>query len=166
MLAVECKNLRQSHPLLVSAVPRTLGEAFHDVGVYEVSQAFRAASIRRVVGNHSAYKAFLALDCERHGLAAKSLDKGLWASHMTEEALYDEHWLLAYEANVKGWLPSVGGGDHVTADVNFGFLKKTNVHFYEGGLASAPPATPIPLPVLPTVSMHTAHTDHERVEHL
>ncbi|MGD1155926.1 MAG: RNA-directed DNA polymerase [Terriglobia bacterium] len=99
--------------------------------------------------------ALLALDCEQHGLAAKSLDKGLWASHMTQEALYDEHWLLAYEANVKGWLPTVGGGDHVTADVNFSFLKKENVHFYEGGLASAPPAAPIPLPALPTVSTHT-----------
>jgi hypothetical protein len=39
------------------------------------------------------------------------------------DALYDEHWLLAYEANVKGWLPSVSGTDHVAADPNFGFLK-------------------------------------------
>ena len=30
-LAVECKNLRQNYPLLIHCVPRTTGEAFHDV---------------------------------------------------------------------------------------------------------------------------------------
>ncbi len=30
-LAVECKNLRQTYPLLIHCVPRTAGEAFHNV---------------------------------------------------------------------------------------------------------------------------------------
>ena len=30
-LAVECKNLRPNNPLLLSAVPRTSAEAFHDI---------------------------------------------------------------------------------------------------------------------------------------
>src|SRR5712664_3970948 len=30
-LAVECKNLRPSNPLLLSSVPRTSAEAFHDL---------------------------------------------------------------------------------------------------------------------------------------
>jgi hypothetical protein len=60
--------------------------------------------------------ALLALDCEQHGLVSKPLDKTLWSSHMTQDALYDEHWLLAYEANIKGWLPSLGAADHVAAD--------------------------------------------------
>ncbi len=42
---------------------------------------------------------------------------------MSAGALYDEHWLLAYEANVKGWLPSVSGTDHIAADPNFRFPK-------------------------------------------
>jgi hypothetical protein len=50
---------------------------------------------------------------------------------MSADALYDEHWLLAYEANVKGWLPSVSGTDHVAADPNFGFLKSRKVFFYD-----------------------------------
>ena len=48
---------------------------------------------------------------------------------MSADALYDEHWLLAYEANVKGWLPSVSETDHVAADPNFGFLKSRKVFF-------------------------------------
>lgn len=74
---------------------------------------------------------------------------------MTQDSLYDEHWLLAYEANIKGWLPSAGGVDHVAADVNFGFLKANQVYFYDASLA-APPAAPaiaqVPLPTVPTVS--------------
>ena len=93
--------------------------------------------------------ALLALDCEQHGLVPGSLDKTVWALHMTPEALYDDHWLLSYEANVKGWLPTLGGGDHVKADANFRFLKKANVQFYDANLASAPPASPTPMPALP-----------------
>jgi hypothetical protein len=59
---------------------------------------------------HDPVVALLALDCERHGLVSKPLDKTLWSLHMTPDALYDEHWLLSYEANIKNWLPSVGGG--------------------------------------------------------
>jgi hypothetical protein len=35
-LAVECKNLRTNFPLLISAVPRTVDEAFHEVIRYRV----------------------------------------------------------------------------------------------------------------------------------
>jgi reverse transcriptase-like protein len=96
--------------------------------------------------------ALLALDCEQHGLVSKPLDKILWTSHMTQDSLYDEHWLLAYEANVKGWLPNAGPTDHVAADMNFGFLKNNGVYFYDAGLAAPPTAAPVPLPTLPTVS--------------
>lgn len=56
-LAVECKNLRRSRPLLISAVPRTQGEAFHDLIVFVVVQAYRTVSARSVAGGFSAYKA-------------------------------------------------------------------------------------------------------------
>jgi hypothetical protein len=96
--------------------------------------------------------ALLALDCERHNLVSKPLDKTLWSSHMTSDALYDEHWLLAYEANVKGWLPNVGPADHVAADVNFGFLKANGVYFYDPSLAVPAAFGPVPLPTLPTAA--------------
>jgi len=71
---------------------------------------------------------------------------------MRPEALYDEFWLLAYEANIKGWLPNVGGTDHVAADLNFGFLKAHDVHFYDTNRATSAANAPIPLPTLPTLS--------------
>jgi hypothetical protein len=96
--------------------------------------------------------ALLALDCEQHGLVAKPLDKSLWSAHMTHEALYDKQWLLAYEANIKKWLPNTGGIDHVSRDVNFGFLKRNKVSFYKSRLTTPgrPTATKVPLPTLPT----------------
>jgi reverse transcriptase-like protein len=99
--------------------------------------------------------ALLALDCEENALVSKPLEKTLWSSYMTRAALYGEHWLLAYEANVKGWLPSAGGTDHVAADANFGFLKANGVSFYDTSLAAPPPAAPaaiapVPLPTVPT----------------
>jgi hypothetical protein len=102
--------------------------------------------------------ALLALDSEQHGLLSKALDKTLWASHMTADALYDEHWLLAYEANCKSWLPSVGGKDHVAADPNFGFLKSHNVYFYDPSRAAAVGTAPIPLPTLPTIATFITFT--------
>jgi len=96
--------------------------------------------------------ALLALDCERRGLVSKPLNTALWASHMTADALYDECWLLAYEANYKGWLPNVGGVDHVAADPNFGFLKTHDVYFYDPGQAAPAAGGPIPMPTLPTVA--------------
>ena len=49
---------------------------------------------------------------------------------MTATSLYDEYWLLAYEANVRAWLPNVSG-DHVAADKWFSQLKTANVRFYK-----------------------------------
>jgi hypothetical protein len=37
--------------------------------------------------------------------------------------LTDTQWLLAYEANVKGWLPNKGGKDFVTTHKHFGPMK-------------------------------------------
>lgn len=94
--------------------------------------------------------ALLALDCSANGLVSSPINTTLWSAHMTAEGLYGSHWLLSYEANVKGWLPSADGGDHVASDPNFGFLKALNVSFYDVALASPTPTTPIPAPVVPT----------------
>lgn len=97
--------------------------------------------------------ALLALDCERHGLTSKPIDKSNWNSHMTGDALYDKHWLLAYEANIKKWLPSVDGTDYVSNDVNFGFLKRNKVSFYNSRLGAGRPIAKVPLPTLPTAPL-------------
>jgi hypothetical protein len=53
-LAVECKNLRPSNPLLLSAIPRTDGEALHDVIVFAANDIL--PSVRTIKGNASRYK--------------------------------------------------------------------------------------------------------------
>jgi hypothetical protein len=93
--------------------------------------------------------ALLALHCEAQGLLAGPLNKTLWSSYMNTQALYDEHWLLSYEANVKGWLPSQGTTDHVAADTNFGFLKAEGVSFYDSTMAVPLPGAPTPIPIPP-----------------
>ena len=96
--------------------------------------------------------ALLALDLQSYGFTAVPLDTTIWEAHMTGDGLYDSHWLLAYEANIKGWLPSKSGVDHVMADPIFAHLKSHGVSFYDRRLAKAPPMTKKVLPTLPTVS--------------
>ena len=80
--------------------------------------------------------AILALDAKGRGLISNNVNLTVWASMMTKPSLFEENWLLSYEANVKGWLPSIGGSDHVTADLKFRFLKQNGVHFYDASLSS------------------------------
>lgn len=110
-------------------------------------------AINAVVKFDNSAVALLALDLENHGLVASPLDTSIWQQHMKTESLYDSHWLLSYEANIKGWLPSVGGGDHVSADSNFQYLKANGISFYDRTLAKAPASKKIVLPALPTITV-------------
>lgn len=58
-------------------------------------------------------------------------DFALWRPHMTAEALYSEHWLLAYEARVQDWLPSDNGADYVANDSYFSILANHQVRFFD-----------------------------------
>jgi hypothetical protein len=138
-----CAHSRQKHSSEVANATwacLALGIALHSDAVDLIAQCDDPAV------------ALLALHCEHNGLLAKPLNKATWMTHMTQQALYDEHWLLAYEANIKGWLPSASGTDHVMSDPNFSFLKLNGVSFYNPTLAAPPASAPVPLPKLPTVS--------------
>ena len=45
--------------------------------------------------------------------------------------LYDDNWLLCYEADVKGWLHSRSGKDYIAKDKFFSYLKNYNIQFYD-----------------------------------
>lgn len=75
--------------------------------------------------------ALLSLDAKRRGLVPYGLDTSLWESFMTEQDLLERQWLLAYEASVKGWLPSINGVDHIAQNPVFDFLRAKNVEFYD-----------------------------------
>jgi hypothetical protein len=74
--------------------------------------------------------ALLALDAYNRGLLP-NLDLTYWSSLITPAQLYGEHWLLSYEARVRGWMPTVGSGNHVAADPAFNFLNSSGVRFYQ-----------------------------------
>lgn len=76
--------------------------------------------------------ALLAIDLKTQGLA-DSVDTSLWSRYMSADHLYSENWMLAYEALIKGWLPSLGGSDYVATDPFFGILSKHGVEFYDTG---------------------------------
>lgn len=50
---------------------------------------------------------------------------------MHEGELVEDQWLLAYEVNLKGWLPNLGGKDFVAASKHFGPMKAAGVSFYD-----------------------------------
>lgn len=101
--------------------------------------------------------ALLALDCRSKGLLTKTLDTTLWESFMNASGLYDEHWLLAYEANYKGWLPNPGGIDFVATDVNFSYLKANGVYFYDESLTSSRDDNQVPMPTIPSSFIPTSY---------
>jgi hypothetical protein len=96
-------------------------------------------NISKVVGDRIAkldddVVALVALDLSSLGLLSTS-GFAKWRSHMTGTNLYENHWLIAYEAHEQGWLPSRGGGDYIGADSFFSILRSHGVRFYGAGLA-------------------------------
>lgn len=74
--------------------------------------------------------ALATLYLNNKGLITQGLDISFWASMMKKEELYEENWILAYEANIQGWLPSVSGTDYVMEDPFFKLLKTKNIKFF------------------------------------
>ena len=78
--------------------------------------------------------ALLALHSQSKGFTPSGYTFDHFATHMTTEDLYGDHWLLAYEANLKGWLPPAGPSDNVDSDPCFKYLKDHGVTFYNDSL--------------------------------
>ena len=81
--------------------------------------------------------ALLTLDAQQQGLIHRSHSFRLWESLMTPAELKTSNWLLAYEALIKGWLPSATGSDYVRSDDGFKYLQSKNVHFYNHSLITS-----------------------------
>jgi hypothetical protein len=79
--------------------------------------------------------AILVLDANDKGLVSPNIDFSHFQSYMSIDELYGDQWLLAYEANIKGWLPSLDKKNHVNQDKCFAFLKKAGVYFYDDTLS-------------------------------
>lgn len=73
--------------------------------------------------------ALLALELDSRGGFLSPLDKNHWSAWMNSEQLRSEHWLVAYEAYERGWLPSLTAQDYIASDRDFNWLRSNRVRF-------------------------------------
>jgi hypothetical protein len=93
---------------------------------------------RAVLTMEDSVCALLLLHAQSLGLMQSPQDTDSLKSVMKAHELYGNRWLLAYEANVKGWLTSSQAGDHVGSEYNFGQLKAAGVNFYDVNQTTLP----------------------------
>lgn len=101
--------------------------------VLNISVTDEAASI--AANMNDSIVAILMLDARAKGFVSSSVSLDHFQSFMTTDNLYEDQWLLAYEADVKHWLPSVTRNNHVNKDMYFSFLKRNGVYFYDDTLS-------------------------------
>lgn len=88
----------------------------------------KAKFLAPVAELESSICALIALDLRSLSLIDGELNTKLWQQSMSETGLTSDMWLLAYEAELKGWLS--GTTPYVDADPYFSELKKRGVSFY------------------------------------
>jgi hypothetical protein len=74
--------------------------------------------------------ALVALDLRENGLIEGPLNTGLWRLSMRPRGLTSHMWLLAYEADLKGWLQGTPA-NFVDQDAYFSVLKSKGISFYD-----------------------------------
>lgn len=82
-------------------------------------------------GNEDPFVALLALYARTQGIIPGHLHFPRWEQLMTSENLHDTSWILAYEADLQGWLPSADPVNHVDADPLFGPMKAAGISFLD-----------------------------------
>lgn len=88
-----------------------------------------ATSLAPVSQLESSVCALIALDLRSRDLIDGQLDTSLWQQSMNSAGLTSNMWLLAYEAELKGWL--TGAAQYVQADPYFAELRGRGVSFYD-----------------------------------
>ncbi|MDT3426440.1 hypothetical protein J2Z22_001966 [Paenibacillus forsythiae] len=78
--------------------------------------------------------AIISLDMRANGSIPNGLDDTLWASYLSVDDLYGDHWLIAYEVVKKGWIPLPGGVNYLLNDAFFSSLFNNDVEFYNSNL--------------------------------
>lgn len=73
----------------------------------------------------------ICLDLLARGLFPASIDFTLWRSLMSRDSLENSNWLVAYEADLKGWMPHSTFPSHVDAHPWFRVLKHQGISFYD-----------------------------------
>lgn len=86
--------------------------------------------VQPVTKLESSVCALILLDLRQMGLIDGAFDVSLWTQAMTVKGLESNLWLVAYEADLKGWLtPPVPG--FVQNHPYFAVLRQRNISFYD-----------------------------------
>lgn len=86
--------------------------------------------VKPVTSIESSVCALVLLDLRQMGLIDGVLDVSLWSQAMSEKGLVSNLWLVAYEADLKGWLNSPNP-NFVENHPYFAVLKHHRVSFYD-----------------------------------
>ncbi len=89
-----------------------------------------AADIAPVTELESSVCALLTLDLHSRSLVTGKIDTSLWKQSLNGSGLTSSNWLLAYEAEIKGWLPTPAPS-FIHAHSRFSVLKQHGVSFYD-----------------------------------
>jgi hypothetical protein len=112
-------------------------------GLLVLKLKIRPVSAKKASEMDDSIVAILLLDANTKKLVPRGIKFDVYESFMTTYDLYGEQWLLAYEANVKNWLPSKTIKDHVKNDACFSFLKTKGVYFYDDNMSTKVEYKPI-----------------------
>lgn len=106
----------------------------------ELTLRISTANVDAVAAMESSICALILLDLDSTGSLPKTLAYSHWRRFETSSALWEEQWMLSYEAGVRGW----GGmsDTHVKADTYFDELRKLQVRFYDTEALITPLITP------------------------
>jgi hypothetical protein len=144
-VASELYRYRASHPLNRDRIARAFGNLIsHHAPQHHGSEVAWSIWFLADSGlDISAETAKVALAvpdsivalCLLHARSLGRVQPGVdWApleALMTQDELLGPNWLIAYEAAIKGWLPSATGRDHIAAVPQFDVMRARNVSFYD-----------------------------------
>lgn len=108
----------------------------------ELSLALTSVNVDLVTAMNSSVCGLILLDLAAIGSLPKAPTTARFKPLENTDALWDDLWMLSYEAGVRGW----GGLSevHVKADPHFEEMRKRNVRFYDPDASITPLFTPKP----------------------
>ena len=108
----------------------------------ELGLPVSSGNVDLVADMNSSVCTLILLDLASAGVLPKSPLPSKWKTFEKPDALWEDLWMLSFEAGVRGW----GGMSdaHVKADAHFDELRTRNVRFYDPSATLPPLITPKP----------------------
>jgi hypothetical protein len=90
-----------------------------------------AKLIQNVFSSGDVISILVALDLKNSHLIQGNVNVNKLNSELTEDSLFDDRWLLTYEALVKKWLNPHGSSNLLSKNLYFRILLQEKVSFYD-----------------------------------